>query len=122
MNGDSITVRRAPGHMAVALVVCLMAGCSEHREEPDPSRSPTVSLQQEDSAPASVVEVSATATVSNAAQTRPPVATQPAGTRERDGHDPLNLCPDVGPFDDVGKIEPEEITGLKDALEHWKND
>jgi len=34
----------------------------------------------------------------------------------------LDLCPDIGPFDDVGKIEPEEITGLKDALEHWKKD
>jgi len=34
----------------------------------------------------------------------------------------LDLCPDIGPFDDVGKIEPEEITGLKDALEQRKKD
>jgi len=121
MNADKTAGNKALSCMAVALLACLITGCYEGREHAGSTRSPTVRAQQPRSSTASD-EAPTMATASDAARTRPAAASQPARKRTRSAYDPLDLCPEIGPFDDIGKIEPEEITGLKDALEHWKND
>jgi len=121
MNGDKTAGSQVLICMAVALLACLVTGCYEGREHAGSTRSPAVSAQQPRSGAASD-EAPTMATASDAAQTRPAAAPQPARRRTRSAHDPLHLCPDIGPFDDIGKIKPEEITGLKDALEQWKKD
>jgi len=121
MNADKTAGSKALSCMAVALLACLITGCYEGREQAGSTRSPTVRAQQPRSGAVSD-EAPTMATALDAARTRPATASQPTRKRTHSAHAPLDLCPDIGPFDDVGKIEPEEITGLKDALEQRKKD